>query len=32
MTDVKTAWQAALAAEHEAVFGYALLGVHLRGV
>lgn len=31
MSGVNTAWQAALAAEHEAVFGYALLGVHLRG-
>jgi hypothetical protein len=31
MTGVHAAWQAALAAEHQAVFGYALLGVQLRG-
>jgi hypothetical protein len=28
---VLAAWQGALAAEHRAVFGYALLGPHLRG-
>jgi hypothetical protein len=28
---VTDAWQAALAAEHRAVFGYGLLGPHLRG-
>lgn len=31
MTALDTAWQAALAAEHQAVFGYALLGPHLSG-
>jgi hypothetical protein len=31
MTRVDAAWQAALAAEHQAVFGYGLLGVRLRG-
>jgi hypothetical protein len=31
MTDVSRPWQAALAAEHQAVFGYALLGPHLAG-
>lgn len=29
--DVLAAWQGALAAEQEAVFGYGLLGPHLRG-
>ena len=29
MTDLETAWQAALAAEHEAVFAYGLLGPRL---
>ena len=29
--DVPAAWQAALAAEHQAAFGYGLLGPHLRG-
>jgi hypothetical protein len=29
MTALDEAWQAALAAEHEAVFGYGLLGPHL---
>ena len=29
--DLPAAWQGALAAEHEAVFGYGLLGPHLRG-
>jgi cytosine/adenosine deaminase-related metal-dependent hydrolase len=28
---LSAAWQAALAAEHQAVFGYALLGPHLSG-
>ena len=31
MTDLDAAWQAALAAEHEAVFGYGLLGPRLTG-
>lgn len=31
MTGLRPAWQAALAAEHQAVFGYALLGPHLSG-
>jgi hypothetical protein len=31
MSELDTAWRGALAAEHEAVFGYALLGTHLRG-
>jgi hypothetical protein len=31
MTGVDAAWQAALAAEHQAAFGYALLGPKLRG-
>lgn len=31
MGELEDAWQAALAAEHEAVFGYALLGARLRG-
>jgi hypothetical protein len=31
MTDLNDAWQAALAAEHQAVFGYAVLGSHLTG-
>jgi hypothetical protein len=31
MTPLVAAWQAALAAEHQAVFGYALLGPHLSG-
>lgn len=31
MSAVQAAWQAALAAEHQAVFGYGLLGVRLRG-
>lgn len=31
MTALSSAWQGALAAEHEAVFGYALLGPHLSG-
>jgi len=31
MTDLHSAWQAALAAEHEAVFGYGLLGPHVTG-
>ena len=31
MTAVVVAWQAALAAEHRAVFGYGLLGPHLTG-
>lgn len=29
--NVISAWQAALAAEHRAVFGYGVLGPHLRG-
>lgn len=29
MTALDSAWQAALAAEHQAVFGYSLLGPHL---
>jgi len=31
MTSVIDGWQAALAAEHRAVFGYAVLGPQLRG-
>jgi hypothetical protein len=31
MTALDTAWQGALAAEHQAVFGYALLGPYLSG-
>ena len=31
MSSLDAAWQAALAAEHRAVFGYALLGPHLSG-
>lgn len=31
MTALDSAWQAALAAEQQAVFGYALLGPHLSG-
>jgi hypothetical protein len=31
MSALTAAWQAALAAEHQAVFGYALLGPHLTG-
>lgn len=31
MTSLDSAWQAALAAEHQAVFGYALLGPRLSG-
>ena len=31
MTALDSAWQAALAAEHQAVFGYTVLGPHLRG-
>jgi Domain of unknown function (DUF4439) len=31
MSALTTAWQAALAAEHRAVFGYGLLGPKLRG-
>ena len=31
MSDLDRAWQAALAAEHQAVFGYGLLGPRLRG-
>jgi uncharacterized protein DUF4439 len=31
MSPLNAAWQAALAAEHQAVFGYGLLGVRLRG-
>ena len=31
MTAVDDAWQAALASEHQAVFGYSLLGPHLGG-
>jgi hypothetical protein len=31
MTALVDAWQAALAAEHRAVFGYSLLGARLRG-
>lgn len=31
MTPLESAWQAALAAEHQAVFGYSLLGVQLSG-
>lgn len=31
MSGVASAWQAALAAEHQAVFGYALLGPQLTG-
>lgn len=31
MTAVDDAWQAALAAEHKAVFGYGILGPHLSG-
>src|SRR5436305_1470713 len=31
MTDLHSAWQAALAAEHEAVFGYGVLGPHVTG-
>ena len=31
MSDVLSAWQAALAAEHRAVFGYGVLGPHLAG-
>lgn len=32
MTTPDAAWQLALAAEHQAIFGYAVLGPHLRGV
>lgn len=31
MSNLDRAWQAALAAEHQAVFGYGLLGPRLRG-
>lgn len=31
MSSLAAAWQAALAAEHQAIFGYGLLGVRLRG-
>jgi hypothetical protein len=31
MSGVDAAWQQALAAEHQAVFGYAVLGPHLPG-
>jgi hypothetical protein len=31
MTSPITGWQAALAAEHRAVFGYSVLGPHLHG-
>jgi hypothetical protein len=31
MTALEDAWQAALAAEHQAVFGYGVLGPHLTG-
>jgi len=31
MTSPMGAWQAALASEHRAVFGYGVLGPHLRG-
>jgi hypothetical protein len=31
MSALLVAWQAALAAEHQAVFGYSLLGAQLRG-
>jgi hypothetical protein len=31
MSTLTTAWQAALAGEHRAVFGYGVLGPHLRG-
>jgi hypothetical protein len=31
VSTLDTAWQAALAAEHQAVFGYGLLGVHVGG-
>jgi hypothetical protein len=31
MSALVAAWRAALAAEHQAVFGYALLGPHLAG-